>query len=284
MNQQLIDYIKKTLKEGFSQEQIKETLLKEGWDKKDVDEALQSASQVQFSKSKTKLYWAIFIVIAILAVAGTTYAIWCGQKEINKQQEVLSQPIELPEPEEKTNAQKVLSDKEVSEILKEYARKTSYIEKPEIRYNELLLDTLEFKNGTIKERLEKTEKDLKKWGEALEDAPDMRGFIRARTKTCIAKSIIYNDLKHTCAIKEDSSVNLTDVDDILAVDNILPYFITGFVYYIEGDYSKADDYFRQVKLHRQAGIKQWGESYFLEVAGPPYEKIYNKTMKVSPGW
>lgn len=248
-----------------------------------VPQAQPTPSIIIPPKPKNKLYWIILIVVAILVIGGAIYIIWQGQREISELQQTIIQPSQLPKaeqvPEEKTNVQKVLSDKEVYEILKEYAGKKSYIEKPEIGYNEILLDALEFLNGTIKERLEKVERDLNKWGELLADAPDMRGFMRASTKVCIAKSIIYNDLKYACNIKEDSSINLTNVDDILAVDQVLPYFIVGFAYYTEKDYPKAEHFFRQVKLHRQAEIKQWGESYFLEVAGPPYEKIYNSTFK-----
>lgn len=49
-------------------------------------------------KPKTKpLYWIILIVVAIIAIAGTTCAIWYGQKEMIEIQETIIQPSQLPE-------------------------------------------------------------------------------------------------------------------------------------------------------------------------------------------
>lgn len=228
--------------------------------------------------------WKYILIVLILAIIVGGGILCCQYWWAPKQEISFTKYPEIKKEEKEIlSAQQIISsDKEVLEILKEFAEKKSYIEKPEIGYNEILLDVLEFKDENIKERLEKVESGLEKWGEVLEDAPDMRSFTRANTKTCIAKSIINNDFEHVCNIKEDFAVSRTYVDDILAVDEILPYFLAGFAYYKEGDYSKADYYFKQVKIHRQVGIKQWGEPYFIEVAGPIYEKIYNKTMKLSP--
>jgi uncharacterized membrane protein YidH (DUF202 family) len=42
-NQQIIDYIKKTEESGYSDDQIKDALKKQGWQDKDIDEAIAEA-------------------------------------------------------------------------------------------------------------------------------------------------------------------------------------------------------------------------------------------------
>lgn len=221
-------------------------------------------------------------------------------KRIEKnQQEIISTINQtgqlLPEIKKKISSAQdaILSDKEVYEILKEYvggrlkhykpsyrAHLPEHEEKVVVGAHNLLVDVLEFKNNKdIKGRLEKLKKNLDIWGEWLEDAPDWRLHSATNTRICIAEAIIYNDLKHTCGIGECSSITPADVDDILALEQVFPYFLSGFAYYIEGNYSKAGYYFNQVKLHRQIKIEKYGKSYFnFTKKDEIYDKIYQKTI------
>ena len=197
------------------------------------------------------------------------------QEVCEESEDVIFSDIEAVEKE--TDSQNILSDKEVYEILKKFAIKPNVAN---ISDDNILLDAIEFQNGDIKERLKKVEHDLDERGKVLADAIDWRGYVNATTKVCIARSIIYNNLKHTCDLKHDSLLSLEDVDDILATEEIIPYFLVGFTYFKSGDYAKASYCLDQIILHRQAEIDRWGESYFIDISGEVYEKIYKKTMQV----
>ena len=175
----------------------------------------------------------------------------------------------------KIDSRDILSDEKVYEILKNFAVRPNAAN---ISDDNILLDAIESQNGDIKKRLKKVEHDLNEIG--IGDAIDWRGYVNATTKVCIARSIIYNNLKHTCDLKHDSLLSLEDVDDLLATEEIIPYFLVGFTYFKSGDYAKANYYLDQIILHRQAEIDRWGESYFINTSGEVYEKIYKKTMQV----
>ncbi len=179
--------------------------------------------------------------------------------------------------ESKIDSQDILSDEKVYEILKNFAIKQNVAN---ISDDNILLDAIEFQNGDIKERLKKVEYDLDETGKGLADSIDWRGYVNATTKVCIARSIIYNNLKHTCDLKHDSILSLEDVDDLLATEEIIPYFLVGFTYFKSGDYTKTSYYLDQIILHRQAEIDRWGESYFINASGEIYKKIYEKTTQV----
>ena len=68
INFELINYIKKT-KNSFSERQIKEILLKTGWDEPDIDEAFKFISK----KPKSFLNFFIFFLIIALFFGGSLF-------------------------------------------------------------------------------------------------------------------------------------------------------------------------------------------------------------------
>jgi hypothetical protein len=215
-----------------------------------------------------KTNWKFLLIVIILAVIVGGWILWCMTKEKTPDSELL----EEKEAGESLTLQQLLSDKEVNEILREFA------EKETVRFNDIgadkvLLDALEFKNGEIKNRLQSIKINIENLSNEIQDAPDMRSWFTQRVKTCIAESIIYNDIKSIlkyCGYKESAEpINLTSVDDLTATEQILPYFIAGFVYYSENDYPKADYYYGQIKLHR-AELEKYG------YGNEPYLELYNR--------
>jgi hypothetical protein len=82
INQQLLDYIKQQLQQGISREQIKSSLMANGWQAQDIDEGLNaintSAPPEQYSNFSTKApmkIWKIILVsiVGILLVGGGVY-------------------------------------------------------------------------------------------------------------------------------------------------------------------------------------------------------------------
>lgn len=174
----------------------------------------------------------------------------------------------------------ILSDEEITGILRVFAvKKTARFQDVEV--DNILLDALEFKNAGIKDRLQNLIIKFEGLSEKIEDAPDLRSWKIQRTKLCIAESIIFNDVENTtqrCGYELDFS--FTGADDLLADTQILPFFINGYAYYSENNYSKANYYFYQVKLHRHF-LENFGvdlNDSYLEL----YNKIYNKVLEISP--
>jgi len=66
MNHQIRDHIKKAIKEGYSTHQIKEALLKQGYDLKEVEESLRTSE----SSSSRKKVLTVSLIIFILIIAG----------------------------------------------------------------------------------------------------------------------------------------------------------------------------------------------------------------------
>lgn len=92
--QKLVDYIKKNKKQGFSDDQIKKTLLKAGWKEKDVNEGFKMIAKVKPQIKGPKPKWLIpVIVVAGIVVLGL---IAWGGYELFKP----SPPIGGPEGEE----------------------------------------------------------------------------------------------------------------------------------------------------------------------------------------
>ena len=56
-NQKLNDFIKKGLSKGFSSEKIRQKLLESGWSGRDVDEAINSASQQKTNQTMKNPKW-----------------------------------------------------------------------------------------------------------------------------------------------------------------------------------------------------------------------------------
>lgn len=228
------------------------------------------------SKSIAKLIMAVSLIVGLVVVIGLMGFLGKMKDRVMINDEIKEE--EIKEEQEITNSQQIiLFDEEVYGMLKEFAGKQNMAN---ISDDNILLDAIEFQNGNIKERLEKIEYNVGKKAEVLEDAIHFRGIVNVKTKVCIARSVIYNNLKHTCDLENDSFISIEYVDDILAAEEIIPYFLAGLAYFKDGDYAKASYYLNQIPLHRQAGIDQWEESYFLRVSGKIYEKIYRKTIKV----
>lgn len=249
-----------------------------------------------FKNSRTNWnYILIVVILGILAGGGILgyYYSWITELETKLAEIEVRLPAKVTkdETEKLSLTRRVFSDQEVYEILQAFAEEKFIGERSEIGYNKILLAALEFKDGSVKENLEKIKKELTIWGDELQDAPDLRSFTSAYTKTCIAESIIYDDLKNTlqrCGKKDMKPTDIqwiensvTIVDDINASSQILPYFLTGVAYYVEGDSSRVDYYFRQIKLHRQVGIEQYGENDFFLVAGETYIKMVAKVDALS---
>lgn len=71
-------------------------------------------------------------------------------------------------------------------------------------------------------------------------------------------------------------MDVDSVDDLTAVEEILPHFIIGFAYYSEGDYSKSNHYFNQIKLHYQAlESSRYGSNLSHLLL---YNRVYNKAV------
>ena len=56
VDQRLIDFIKNTLKKGYSEQQIKKALIEKGWQQSQVDEAFNTVrSPIQIKELKDRL-------------------------------------------------------------------------------------------------------------------------------------------------------------------------------------------------------------------------------------
>lgn len=66
MEKELINYIKQSKKQGFSNEEIKKALINVGWKQKDIDEGFKTIGDAK-PKRKTGLIIAIIIIVVILA-------------------------------------------------------------------------------------------------------------------------------------------------------------------------------------------------------------------------
>ncbi len=176
----------------------------------------------------------------------------------------------------------ILSNKEVDEILSEFANKKT------VSFNdtgaaEILSDALAFKSANLEIRVQELINKFKELAEGIEDAPDMRSWATQRTKICLAESIISNDLESAtqrCGYEPGFIFTANNVDDLTADAQVIPFFLNGYAYYYKKDYPKADYYLNQIKLHYNIlkGIK------YIDLAADYlklYNKIYNKAMEVS---
>jgi hypothetical protein len=174
------------------------------------------------------------------------------------------------------NAYKVLHEGSVREILMEFADKKSITD---ITDGGVLADALNSQNVDMKAKISAVEANLEKHAGELEDAPDARSFDTARVKVCIAKSIVDDDMKNACELSDPLNAKFGDVDDINALEEILPYFLRGAAYYENGDYSTAKAYLDKVKEHRQAGIVRWNDADFPLNDGT-YKKMYDEALRL----
>jgi|GEM_PF-5082803 len=111
VNQQLLDYIKKQLQQGISREQIKSSLMTNGWQEEDIKEGFNalnsSVPTEQFSNfsnkkplgiSKTLMTSLVGIIIIGGGVYFTTQKIFKSEEEIKPSNEQVQQlPIQIPE-------------------------------------------------------------------------------------------------------------------------------------------------------------------------------------------
>lgn len=171
---------------------------------------------------------------------------------------------------------KLINEGEIYKILKDFATKPALIGS----YNDgnLLLDTVMSRGAYVnfKDKLSNEEAKLGKMGPEIKDDAGIQSLINANTKVCVARSIIYNDLKHTCGVSEDSFVSLDEMNVTTLSEAVLPYFLAGVAYYQDGEYDKARYYLGQIDWHRRAGIMRFGESYF----GGVYDEIYKEAKKL----
>ncbi len=71
----LVEYVEKELKKGFSKEEVKETLLKAGWSEEDINKGFKEVDDVEFVQHKHHLpkYW--FMVLGIFLVVLITFGL-----------------------------------------------------------------------------------------------------------------------------------------------------------------------------------------------------------------
>ncbi|GIX07565.1 MAG: hypothetical protein KatS3mg115_1968 [Candidatus Poribacteria bacterium] len=127
-------------------------------------------------------------------------------------------------------------------------------------------------------------------GASIADAREGRAMDRARIKLGLAEALALGDLQSAitrCGFRrlfespvltwrpedrpEGISSSFGEVDDLLALDQVLPFLVSGVGYRASGGRDAAIRAFQAVLQHRQAGIEQFGEG-FLEVAGAEYRE------------
>ncbi len=174
-------------------------------------------------------------------------------------------------------AEKVLAGGKVREILIDFAntRNAALM----TQGDSLLSDAASGKNDNLRARLEEAEADLEAEREQIEDAIDMRGYKNAATKTCIVRSILDDELANTCDLMEPAELDAEDIDDITAVEEVLPAFLSGMACYAEGDYGKAKGFFDMVAAHKDAGIALWKDADF-PLGDPIYKKIQDEAARM----
>ncbi len=79
VNQRLVNYIQLNLQRGASFQQIKQSLLAQGWSDYDINEALNLAQGRSINKLSKKLLWVIPIVVVII-IAGIFAFFMLGEK------------------------------------------------------------------------------------------------------------------------------------------------------------------------------------------------------------
>lgn len=128
------------------------------------------------------------------------------------------------------------------------------IEAANATYNELFVDSID---------------------ERVQDAPSARANELIGMKTCVAVSMISNNESEAVKNCVGEDAIPTDIkwstDDITAVAQIAPYYLTGS-HYFNQDKSKdlARYYLEQILLHQETAIERWGQEYFEGVAGDDY--------------
>lgn len=146
MNQQLQDYIKKEKEAGFNDEQIKQELLKVGWQEQDINQAfvdepisaplLTPKSEKIKGKNKSKLFLIIgIVVISVVVVVGVVFAYkyfkpsadeYIQEEEIKEQEVNVSR---LPVSDDAKNDQ--IEDKVIQEPQIKDCGRAQFVEKTE---------------------------------------------------------------------------------------------------------------------------------------------------------
>ena len=180
------------------------------------------------------------------------------------------------------NAEKVLREEDVRGILEDFAAKENY---SRISDGNVLRDaiayTLTGQENDLANRMVQVEKDLEARSGELADAPDMRSFINARVKFCLAKSIFNDDLKNACGISDPLGVDFSEPDDLTATEAVLPYFLMGLSHYVNDDYQNARAYFNKIEEHKQAGILLHKDPDFpLNGTNGVYNRICDKSKEL----
>lgn len=73
MNQSLTDHVKKAISQGYSIQQIKETLLKQGYDASTIEESIRNASKLSNPRKKVLVISVIILVLIILGFGLSYY-------------------------------------------------------------------------------------------------------------------------------------------------------------------------------------------------------------------
>ncbi|MBW2979794.1 hypothetical protein KY360_00070 [Candidatus Woesearchaeota archaeon] len=101
VNQQLIDYIKSEEAQGYTVKQLYDYLIKQGYDSKEVNEAINLVNKRQAKSAKP----VVIILVVLIMIIGASYFLFSGKTigvvPTNNNQLVLSEePAVEPEPEE----------------------------------------------------------------------------------------------------------------------------------------------------------------------------------------
>ncbi len=71
VNQQLVDWVKKAVAQGYTLQNCNKLLIEHGYSPTDVSEAIKFASQpIQATKKKSKLSLAVIIILCVLIGLG----------------------------------------------------------------------------------------------------------------------------------------------------------------------------------------------------------------------
>ncbi len=100
-DQTIVEYIKRGISQGFSLDQIKQTLRNSGWSEKDVEKGVSAAtSETKPSRPKasSKALWIIPIVAVILVIAAVFGFVMFSQQQDSGAEEQLQQPEEIERP------------------------------------------------------------------------------------------------------------------------------------------------------------------------------------------
>lgn len=134
-NQQIIDYIKKSLKVGFKEGEIRDALEKTGWPREQIDESFASMKKKKPFRMPSVSKKKFLVIVLIVAIAsGTTagYFWWQGKGEKEVEKPKTEEEVEMSDSE--------LSTKAVNDKNSSLCEKIKSEEKKDNCYRDLVMD------------------------------------------------------------------------------------------------------------------------------------------------